>query len=109
MIIVISKYLVPNGFLGITIFPFVILRNKNLKNDKILINHEQIHLRQQLQMLVVFFFIWYGIEFLIRFAAQKDKMKAYRTISFEKEAYVNEHNLNYLEDRKWFKFLNYLK
>lgn len=36
-------------------------------------------------------------------------MKAYREISFEKEAYENERNLHYLEKRKWFSFLKYLK
>lgn len=71
--------------------------------------HEKIHLRQQLEMLVIFFFIWYGIEFSIRFLILKDRKKAYREISFEKEAYANERNLDYLEDRKWFNFLKYLK
>jgi hypothetical protein len=33
---------------------------------------------------------------------------AYRNLSFEREAYVNESNLEYLETRKYFSFLNYL-
>ena len=109
MLIVFSKYLVPKGFVGITIFPFVILRNKNLKNYEVLLFHERIHLKQQSEMLVVFFFIWYGIEFLIRFLKHKDKLIAYRNISFEREAYVNERNFKYFENRKWFAFLKYLK
>jgi len=109
MLIVVSKYLVPSGFVGITIFPFVFLRNQKLKANTILLFHEKIHLRQQLEMLVIFFFIWYGIEFFIRFLILKDRMKAYREISFEKEAYENERNLHYLEKRKWFSFLKYLK
>ena len=100
MLIVFSKYLVPKGFVGITIFPFVILRNKNLKNDEVLLFHERIHLKQQSEMLVVFFFVWYGIEFLIRFLKHKDKLIAYRNISFEREAYAKERNFKYFENRK---------
>lgn len=58
MLIVVSKYLVPSSFVGITIFPFVFLRNPKLKVNTILLFHERIHLRQQLEMLVIFFFIW---------------------------------------------------
>lgn len=61
--IVISKYLVPKGYKGLTIFPFVFLKEKNLKVDKTLINHERIHLRQQLELLIFPFFICYSLEF----------------------------------------------
>jgi hypothetical protein len=37
----------------------------------------------------------------------KDKNVAYRNISFEKEAYTNEKDLNYLQSRSFWKFLNY--
>lgn len=109
MVIVFSKCLVPKRFVGITIFPFVILRNKNLKNDNVLLYHERIHLKQQLEMLVVFFFVWYGIEFLIRFIKHKNRFIAYRNISFEREAYANERDFKYLENRTWLAFLKYLK
>jgi len=109
MVIVFSKCLVPKRFVGITIFPFVILRNKNLKNDNVLLYHERIHLKQQLEMLVVFFFVWYGIEFLIRFIRHKNRFIAYRNISFEREAYANERDFKYLENRTWLAFLKYLK
>lgn len=109
MVIVFSKCLVPKRFVGITIFPFVILRNKNLKNDNVLLYHERIHLKQQLEMLVVFFFVWYGIEFLIRFIRHKNRFIAYRNISFEREAYANERDFKYLENRAWLAFLKYLK
>lgn len=50
------------GYAGITIFPFIFV--KRLNNVK-LINHEKIHIRQQLELLVIPFFIIYGIEWLI--------------------------------------------
>lgn len=109
MIIVFSKYLVPKGFIGITFYPFIILKNKNFRFNKILVNHERIHLRQQLDLFILFFYVWYTIEFVVRFCICKNKKMAYKSISFEKEAYVNEHNLKYLDKRKWMSFLKYLK
>ncbi|MGV8946639.1 MAG: hypothetical protein ACOH1N_09435 [Lutibacter sp.] len=71
-------------------------------------NHEKIHLKQQIELLWIFFFVWYFIEYFIRIIQYKKHDIAYRNISFEKEAYKNEQNLNYLEYRKVFAFLKYL-
>lgn len=91
------------------IYPFIILRNKADSNDKLFINHEKIHLKQQLELLIIPFYLWYIIEYFIRLVVTRDKQKAYLNLSFEKEAYQNEHNLNYLKDRKYYSFLKYLK
>lgn len=74
----------------------------------VLINHEKIHLKQQIEMLVIIFFIWYGIEFLFRLFITRNWMKAYFSVSFEREAYGNEKNLTYLRDRKFWNFLKYI-
>ncbi|MDP2161616.1 MAG: hypothetical protein Q8K02_14120 [Flavobacterium sp.] len=108
MIVVVFKYLTPKRFRGITLFPFVVLKSKLDKQNLILLNHERIHLRQQLEMLVVPFFIWYGVEFLIRLLQTRSKFKAYRMISFEQEAYENENDLDYLKKRSFWKFLTYI-
>ena len=107
MILIVFKYLTPRGFRGLTFFPFVFLMNKEVVLDKVFVNHEKIHLRQQIELLVIPFYVWYGIEFLIRWIITKDKNVAYRNISFEKEAYTNEKDLNYIESRSFWKFLNY--
>lgn len=57
------------------------------------INHEEIHWQQQKELWIIPFYIIYGIEFLL---------KGYRDISFEKEAYNNAHDKNYLLARKRF-------
>lgn len=106
--ILISKYLVPRGYVGMTFFPFVILKKRSLKDDVILVNHENIHLKQQIEFLVVPFFVWYGIEFLVRLVHYKKWSLAYRNISFELEAYANEHDLEYLRSRRFWAFLGYL-
>ncbi|WP_397363577.1 hypothetical protein [Olleya sp. R77988] len=106
--IIISKYLVPKGYTGMTIFPFIFLKNKRLKSSVTLINHEKIHLRQQLELLVVPFYIWYFIEFVIGYIKHKNWFLAYKNISFEREAFYNDANLDYLKSRPFWQFLKYL-
>jgi hypothetical protein len=109
MFVIVSRYLIPKGFRGITLFPFVIVSGYDLKLDSVIINHEKIHIRQQVELLVLPFFIWYGIEFLIKWLIHKDKYFAYRNISFEREAYSNEKDPSYLKQRSFWSFLKYLK
>ena len=106
--IFISKLIVPNGFVGITLFPFIILKKEDLKQDQILINHEKIHLRQQKELLVLLFYIIYGLEWIIKFFIYKNSYITYKNLSFEREAYQNENNQEYLKKRKLWSFLNYL-
>ena len=106
--ILVSKYLVPKGYMGITIFPFVILKSHDLKRDPQFLNHERIHLRQQIEMLVIPFFIWYVIEFVMRYWSYRNWPMAYRGISFEREAYAKETSLGYLSERSIWSFIHYI-
>lgn len=106
--IFVSKFMVPKGFSGITLFPFIFLVHKNLKNNKAFIHHEKIHLQQQKEMLIFFYYIFYGLEWCLKLLKYQNKNSAYRNLSFEREAYQNENNLNYLKTRKSWAFLNYL-
>lgn len=108
MIVIVYKYLIPKGFRGFTFFPFIFLSDKKDKSHAVLLNHEKIHIKQQLALLVVFFFIWYIIEFLMRLLQFKNRREAYYNISFEREAYANEKDLNYLKRRSLWNFLKYL-
>lgn len=90
------------------LFPFIILSDKRFLENVTLINHERIHLRQQAELFVIPFYLWYGIEFLIRLMKFRDRKKAYRSISFEAEAYTEEDTPRYLEDRTPFSFTKYL-
>jgi len=107
--IFISKYLVPKGYIGISIYPFVFLKSECLKEDMILLNHERIHLKQQLELLVVLFYLVYVLEFLVRLVQFKQWRKAYRNVSFEREAYANEKRLDYLKTRPIWAFLKYIR
>lgn len=72
-----------------------------------LINHEKIHLRQQLELLVLPFFFIYIVEFLIRLLQFRSWKLAYRNISFEREAYGNEKDLDYLKTRPLWNFFKF--
>lgn len=72
-----------------------------------MLNHERIHLRQQIELLIIPFYLCYGIEFIIRYFQYKNWDKAYRNISFEREAYGNESDLEYLKKRKFWGFLKF--
>lgn len=109
MILIVFKYLTPKGFRGLTLFPFVFMANKDDKLDLKFLNHEKIHIQQQLELLIIPFYVWYFLEFLLRWIQYKDKYVAYKNISFEREAYLNENDLNYLKKRTFWKFLYYLK
>lgn len=105
--ILISKYLLPRGYIGLTIFPFIFLKFNALRSDSVLINHEKIHLKQQLELLIIPFFLTYLIEFLIRLVQHRNWKLAYRNISFEREAYGNEKDLDYMKTRPFWAFLKY--
>lgn len=92
---------------GIALWPFVLVRSKT--PGKVILNHERIHLRQQIELLVVFFYLWYLIEWTYHYFRFGNWWAAYYAISFEREAYSNEKNLAYLKQRKFWAFRRYLK
>lgn len=73
------------------------------------INHERIHFAQQRELWYLPFFLLYVCEFLVRLVLKRFNWdKAYRSISFEREAYAQERNYTYLQRRKrhaWRKYL----
>jgi hypothetical protein len=108
MFVIVSRYLVPKGFGGLTVFPFIFVGSKISAEDQVFVNHEKIHIRQQLELLIIPFFLWYAFEFLIRLVQYKSRAAAYKNISFEREAYAHEKSLSYLKKRPFWNFLRYL-
>lgn len=94
---------------GVMIYPFIFLKDQTYKNNFVFINHERIHKQQALEMGIVFFYILYLIEMVCRSIIKLSFEKAYRTISFEQEAYQNEKNISYLKNRKKYAFIKYYK
>jgi len=102
--IIVFPHLIAKSFCAVTVYPFIILKNPQAKNDYILINHEKIHIRQQKELLWIGFFVWYLLEYLFKLIYYRNSYRAYKNISFEREAYRYENDLDYLKRRKWYAF-----
>lgn len=107
MKIIYSKILPPKGYTAINICSILFVR-KGINPSPTLINHENIHTHQIKELLYIFFYILYILEFIFRLIQYRNWNKAYRNISFEREAYSNEDNYMYLSNRKRFCFIRYL-
>ena len=88
---------------GITLAPFGIYIQKDYLNWEWVINHENIHWKQQIEMLIIPFYLWYFIEWFIKLFIYGKR--AYRNISFEREAYDNQFNPDYLKIRKQYSWI----
>lgn len=108
MFLIVAKYLIPKGYRGLTLFPFVFVKFPEDKSNFVFVNHERIHLRQQLELFIIPFFIWYIIEFILRLIQYKNIDLGYRNICFERECYAKEKDLNYIKRRPFWNFLKYI-
>ncbi len=108
-------YVTPNlpplrwGYRAITLWPvgMFVSSMDDIMDDE-LVNHEMIHWEQQKEMLGIFFYLWYGIEYLVRLIQLRNHWTSYYGISFEREANGLEMVDDYLEWRhryNWIKFL----
>lgn len=104
MLIIRNKVIPFKGFKAINLFGILFVR-ENAKLDAKTINHEEIHTAQMKEMLYIFFYLWYVIEWIIRLFG---KGNAYRKVSFEKEAYNNQDDVTYLTKRKHYNWLKEL-
>ena len=94
------KYFTTRGTIALALWPFIFLGDKSSGHDLVLLNHERIHLRQQLELLLIFFYL------INRIKGMKAN-EAYLNICFEREAYLNEKNIDYLKKRKRYSSFNF--
>ena len=106
MKIIINNILPPKGFKCINLFGILLCRKQLNKID---INHETIHTKQMQELLYIFFYLWYVIEYLVKLIIYRNTKLAYRNISFEREAYQNQYNLDYLSHRRHYSWFSYIK
>lgn len=91
------------GYKAINLFEIIFARKECKERfTDIDLNHEKIHTAQMRELLYIGFYLWYLIEWFILLF--KYGSKAYRNIRFEKEAYANEDNLDYLKTRKHYAY-----
>ena len=129
MKIVWNKVIPVKGFYAITVIKWIFVRDEyqgsqGSESFKRMIRHESIHEQQILDWTPktfpewlrytigsILFYPTYVVEWLIKFiiaACKKFEIDAYKSISYEQEAYNNEDDLNYLENRKKFSWLKYI-
>ena len=104
MKIVRTKYIPVRGFSAINLLG-VLFVHPGVYLSQELINHERIHTAQLLEMGIIGFYVWYLVEWLVRLLQRGN---AYRKISFEREAYENQRDLNYLKERRHYAWRHYL-
>ena len=106
--IIIRNNIIPfPRFKAMTVWPFIFVR-KNAWYSAVTDCHERIHGRQQLEMLLLLFYLWYGVEYIIRLCITRSRSRAYLSISFEQEAYDHERDAGYLQHRRWYAWLHYV-
>lgn len=132
MIIYRNKSIPFQGYKAIFLFGILFVKG-NAKIGEVDMLHERIHSKQYIELGVLFlilflplvfyslwwlwlllgffgFYIVYVIEWSIRSILYKgNTKKAYKNMSFEKEAYGNQNNVDYLKNRKLFSWLKYIR
>lgn len=111
MILITSAFLIRvltfNRANAVALWPFVIVKRKEDSLNTRLINHERIHIRQQLELFILPFYILYLSEYIYHRIKGNDHLQSYLHISFEKEAYQNDNNKDYLLGRPWWAWRGY--
>lgn len=90
---------------AMALYPFMLFKTKNLKRNEAIIRHEKIHFKQQLELLILPFYVLYLLHYLINLIKYQNRSKAYFNICFEKEAYANDLDPDYLKNRKLYAWL----
>ena len=97
------------GYKAMTVFPFVFIRkDKKTKYTPTCHRHELTHAYQQVECLWILFFIIYIVEYLIKILWTCYPNLAYRSISFEQEAFANQGDVEYNINRKHFAWVKYI-
>ena len=104
MKIIRTKYIPLRGFSAINLLGILFV-HPGVYLSQELINHERIHTAQILEMGIIGFYVWYVVEWMVRLLRRGN---AYRKISFEREAYDNQRDLDYLQHRRHYAWRKYL-
>ena len=108
--IIYNDFIPFRGFYACNIFGVVFIRKGTRSqpyNHEVAMNHEAIHTAQMRELGYILFYVLYFLEWLVWLVAERDSVRAYRRISFEREAYVNERDFRYLNDRKRYSAIKY--
>ncbi len=104
MKIIYTHLILPKKFEAINLLGIIFVR-KDVVLTQTILNHEQIHTAQIKELGYLFFYLFYLSEWFIKLF--KYGSKSYYNISFEREAYANDKNPDYLKNRKKRAFTSY--
>lgn len=105
MKIIYNNYIPFKGFKCINLFGILFARKGAYIGERTL-NHERIHTAQMKEMLYVGFYVWYFVEWLLELCHYGTT--AYHTNTFEREAFSNDDDLTYLDNRPKFAWWDYV-
>jgi hypothetical protein len=106
MRIIRNKWLPFGKFSAINLFGIVFAKENLNEAER---NHEYIHTLQQRELLFVGFYVLYFLEWLISLAEHRNLMKAYYAISFEREAYAHQSDMDYKKYRRPYSWRLFLR
>lgn len=95
------------GFVAINICGIIFARKTYKHLSTTTINHEEIHTLQIKELYYIGFYILYVLEWIYKLFKYGNSKDAYYYISFEREAYCNQYNLEYIKNRPKFNFKKY--
>lgn len=93
---------------AMAIYPFILVKRKEFSENAVLINHERIHHRQQLELLILPFYLVYLLNYLVNLIRYRNHYRAYKEIIFEREAFAQDDDLDYLNKRNLYSFLKFI-
>ena len=103
---IIENKIIPVKGFSAMYFCGILFVRKGAYISKFTINHENIHHEQAKELLFVFFYLLYVLEWFVRLFM---KGNAYSNVSFEREAYQHMYDLNYIKKRKRYSFFKYYR
>ncbi len=103
---VVDKIIFGENIVGITLWPFIFIKKGYDKPETI--RHETIHIKQQQELLVIPFYILYGLLWVIYTFTVSKVQDAYYRLPFEIEAYKNAKDPEYLKKRRLYSWTKYI-
>lgn len=107
MRVVYTRRFPPGRYVAINLFG--VLFTKRRPVTATVLSHESIHTAQMRELWYVGFYLLYVVEFAVRLLLSWRWRRAYRAVSFEREAYLHQYDPTYaVHGRRpyaWVRFL----
>ena len=99
--IVWRQNLVPlRGYAAMAVFPFVLVRKDWWDGAS---EAERIHCWQQVETLLVLFWLLYGVFYVVNLIRYRNHKEAYRNVAFEREAYGHQDDEGYAKNKPFWR------